>query len=145
MYFSNMSNEELQHFHHTVGVDFSMSLTDVLNSNLFHVETIVADTIYRVCPLFYCEKITSNNSIDKILDTTCLILQKREKETYLSFTTNTDSNVIIDESLIDSKQIKEKLSMDEFNAFVYRLRKKGVLKGNIRIEEESYNGSQSLF
>ena len=45
MYFSNIANEELKHFHGIVGADFSMSLTDILTSNLFKVETIIADKI----------------------------------------------------------------------------------------------------
>ena len=38
MYFSNMAYDELQHFHGTVGADFSMSLTDLLASGLFEIE-----------------------------------------------------------------------------------------------------------
>ena len=138
MYFSNIANEELQHFHNIVGVDFSMSLTDILVSNLFKVETIVADSIYRVYPLFYCEEIISSNVNDKLLDTKCLILQKMQHETYLSFITNSPrDNVILNESVLDIKDIGDNLSTDEFNALVYRLRQIGNLKGNLNFEENN--------
>ena len=48
MYFSNIANEELQNFHGIVNVDFSMSLTDILTSKLFKVETVIIGSIYRV-------------------------------------------------------------------------------------------------
>ena len=138
MYFSNIANEELKHFHNIVGVDFSMSLTDILASNLFKIETIVEDSIYRVYPLFYCKDVISSNVNDKLLDTKCLILQKKEHETYLSFITNSPrDNVILNESVLNIKDIGDNLTTDEFNALVYRLRQIGNLKGNLNFEENN--------
>ena len=138
MYFSNIANEELKHFHNIVGVDFSMSLTDILTSNLFKVETIIIDSIYRVYPLFYCKEVISSNTNDKILDTRCLILHKSEHETYLSFISNSSSdNVILNESFLDIKNIGDYLTTDEFNALVYRLRQQGNLKGNLNFEDDT--------
>lgn len=137
MYFSNINNPELQHFHKTIGADFSMSLTEILSSDLFKVEPMSED-MYRVYPLFYCKNIISNNSSDKILDTQCLILIKQEHETYLSFITdNANSNVLIDESLLNIKGIDESLTMEEFNALVYQLRNTINLEGIISFEETS--------
>ena len=138
MYFSNIANEELKHFHGIIGADFSMSLTDILTSNLFKVETIIADSIYRIYPLFYCRKVISSNTNDKILDTRCLILQKTENETYLSFITNSPrDNIILNEHIINIKDIEDSLTTDEFNALVYRLRQRGNLTGTLNFEENN--------
>lgn len=138
MYFSNIANEELKHFHGIVGADFSMSLTDILTSNLFKVETIIADSIYRIYPLFYCNEVISSNINDKILNTRCLILQKTENETYLSFITNSSrDNVILNENFLNIKDIEDSLTTDEFNALVYRLRQRGNLTGTLNFEENN--------
>ena len=137
MYFSNIHNPELQHFHSTIGVDFTMSLTDMLESDLFEIENL-GNNIYRVFPLFYCKNIISSNSNDKILDTRCLILNKREKETYLSFRTQQDNNnIIYDDNLLNPKKINDTLSTDEFNAMVYMLRSKTTLDGTINFEDST--------
>lgn len=137
MYFSNIHNPELQHFHGTVGVDFTISLTNILESNLFEIEDL-GNNIYRVFPLFYCEKIISSNSEDKILDNRCLILIKQDNETYISFMTNKDKpNIIINDSLIPSKRKGNSLSREEFNAMVYLMRSKSTLNGQIDFEDSS--------
>ena len=128
MYYSDISSDELRIFHKMQGVDFSISLTDLLNSDLFKVETIIENELYRVYPLFYCDNITSSNPDDKILDTRCLILLKNEHETFLSFRTNKDNpNNIIDDEYLNIKDIGDSLTINEFNALVYRLRKNTVL------------------
>jgi len=138
MYFSNITNEELQHFHGIVGADFSMSLTDILTSNLFKVETVIVDKIYRVYPLFYCREVISSNVNDKLLDTKCLILQKSNHESYLSFITNSSrDNIILNEDILNIKDIGDILTTNDFNAFVYRLRQIGSLKGNLNFEDET--------
>jgi len=140
MYFSNVANEELQHFHKSIGVDFSMGLTEMLVSDLFKVEPITS-TLYRVYPLFYCNEIISSNSEDKILDNRCLIVSKQEHETYFSFKTdNVSNNVVVIDSLFNLKSIDGNLSEDEFNSMVYLLRKNGVLNGTINFEDGSFEG-----
>ena len=137
MYFSNIANEELQNFHGIVNVDFSMSLTDILTSKLFKVETVIIGSIYRVYPLFYCKEVISSNVNDKILDTRCLILHKTEYETYLSFITNRSSdNIILDESTVKIKAIGDNLTTDEFNALVYCLRQRGNLTESLNFEDD---------
>ena len=137
MYFSNIHNPELQHFHKSIGVDFTMSLTDILNSDLFEIEEM-GNNIYRVFPLFYCNNIISSNNQDKILDNRCLIIIQQESETYLSFMTNEDkSNIILDDTLINSKKKGNKLSMDEYNSLVYILRSHNTIEGRIYFEEVS--------
>ena len=135
MYFSNISNNELQHFHNSTGADFSMSLTEILTSDLFKTEMIIPDKLYRAYPLFYCKEIISNNPNDKILDNKCLILQRQDTETYLSFHTNNEDNILIDETVFNIKDIKDTLSIDEFNAFVYMLRGTAGLTGNLTFED----------
>ena len=138
MYFSNIVNSELQHFHAFSGADFSMSLTDVLNSDLFKVEEIINDNFYRIYPLFYCKEIISSNSKDIILDTHCIILEKTENETYLSFITDeTKDNIILNENFLNIKNIGDTLSTSEFNSLVYRLRQKGALTGSLNFEKNN--------
>lgn len=143
MYFSNISNPELQHLHNTLGADFSMSVNeilhkagDVFDNKLFIVEEIISDKLYRVYPQFYCNNIISSNPNDKNLDNRCLILEKTEHETYLSFMTNkSKSNALLNTDYLNIKKIRENLSDDEFNALVYMIRRKGALTANINFEE----------
>ena len=138
MYFSNIVNSELQHFHAFSGADLSMSLTDIISSDLFKVEEIINDNFYRIYPLFYCEKIISSNSKDIILDTHCVILEKTENETYLSFITDENKeNIILNENFLNIKNIGDTLSTDEFNGLVYRLRQKGALTGSLNFEKNN--------
>ena len=71
-------------FHNKILVNANLRLTDVLNSDLFKIEEIISNKIYRIFPLFYCENITSTNPYDKILSNKCIICQKSEN-TVLSF------------------------------------------------------------
>ena len=136
MYFSNIGNAELTHFHKTLGADFSMSLTEILSSDLFNVEPIIDGSLYRVYPLFYCKEVISSNSNDRNMDNRCLILEKTNHETYLSFRTNGASdNILINTSILDIKDIKDSLNVNDFNALVYRLRQKGVINGSINFED----------
>lgn len=146
MYFSNIHNPELQHFHGTTGVDFTMSLTDILESDLFEIENL-GNNIYRVFPLFYCKTIISSNLNDKILDSRCLILNKREKETYLTFRTQqNNNNIIFDDNLMNAKKINDTLSIDEFNAMVYMLRSINTLEGMINFEDSVvFNGVYATY
>lgn len=138
MYFSNIINEEIQHFHKIAGADFTLSLTDILTSDLFKVEPIIANKIYRIYPLFYCNQVISSNANDKVMETRCLILQKDQHETYLSFITDSSSdNIIFNEDIQNIKNIGDILTTEEFNAFVYRLRKNGTLVGSLNFEEKS--------
>ena len=89
MYFGNIADSELKQYHETVKNNFSMSLSNVLSSDLFKIETIITDTIYKIYPLFYCDTITSTNKNDKILDNKCIICEK-DTSTRLYFNTDTD-------------------------------------------------------
>lgn len=143
MYFSNVLNPELAHFHQTVGVDFTMPLSEIIHktngafdNKLFKIEEIITDNLYRIYPLFYCKEVISSNNEDKVDNTRCLIVLKQSgHETYFSFLTDeTRSNVIIDETYLSIKDLGDTLTTDEFNAFVYRLRKHSSLTGTINYE-----------
>lgn len=137
MYFSNIGDSELLPFHNSVSTDFSISLTDLLVSDLFKVEQIT-NSIYRVYPLFYCNIVNSSNPNDKILDNRCLILQKREHETYLSFLNSEhENNIVFNEDIVKSYDIDDKLSVDEFNDVVYRLRKNNSFHEVLDFNEEN--------
>lgn len=92
MYFSNISDTELTQYHKTVNNNFQMTLTNVLTSSLFKIETIIADTIYKIYPLFYCKEITSNNEDDRIMENKCVICTK-QLDTILSFKTENEKEI----------------------------------------------------
>ena len=84
MYFGNISDSELSQYHNEVNNSFDMPLIDVLTSNLFKIETIISNSIYKVYPLFYCEEIISNNSNDYVLENKCIVCEKKDT-TFLTF------------------------------------------------------------
>lgn len=138
MYFTNIGNKELIPFHNSESVDISLSLTEILNSELFEVETIIENSLYRVFPLFYSNQIVSSNNNDKILSNRCLILQKQEHETYLSFRSDEhENNVIFYDEIIKTCDIGDKLSVDEFNGLIYRLRKNKQFHEVLNFAEEN--------
>lgn len=141
MYFSNISNVELQQFHNFKMKNFNISLTEMLNSNLFKVETIINDTLYRVFPLFYTDNVKSSNADDKILDNRCIIAIKKDKETYYSFINNEeDDTIVIYDSSFDFKSIGDQLTDEEFNSIVQLYRSKSFTD-NIQIINSLVNGA----
>lgn len=76
MYFTNINDAELSLFHKTVQNNLNITLPYVLTSPMFKIEEIIENKLYKVYPLFYCEKIVSSNSNDKILDNKCIICEK---------------------------------------------------------------------
>lgn len=143
MYFSNITNNELQNFHKTMGADFSISLTEILHktdgvfdNKLFHIEDL-GNNIFRVFPLFYAQAVISSNPADNVLDNNCIILIKNsEHETYLSFMTNEQkSNILLNRAILNLKSIGENITLEEFNSFVYRLRRVSNISGDLNYEE----------
>ena len=82
MYFTNISNRELQRFHKVVKNNFNINLVDVEDNPLFVVEKM--DELMRIYPLFYTDKIESSNSNDKVLGNQCIICENKT-ETKLYF------------------------------------------------------------
>ena len=136
MYFKNISNEELRQFRPVKTQDFIMSLTDVLDSNLFKVED--NDGIYRIFPFFYCNTIKSNNPTDKILDNRCIIASRMDDETYFTFkTTEREELPIIPASFLNDtfKGLNDNLTINEYNKFVYLLRDNCPFNDSIQLNK----------
>ena len=133
MYFSNIGNDELQHFHGTIGADFNISLTEILTSDLFDVETIIPDKLFRVYPLFYCREILSSNPADKVLGNRCLIVTQEAHETYFAFTSN-GTKTVLNEAVLNIFERNTDLNEDDFNALVYMLRRIGIIARDFNIE-----------
>ena len=121
VYYSNITNKELQYFHNRPVHNFTAKLTDVLSSDLFQIEEIITNSIYKIYPLFYTNQITSSNSNDKILENKVIICQKTEEETYLTF--KSDDGEVVDFSDYGTYyNIRDSLTMAQFNAYVSLLR-----------------------
>ena len=136
MYFKNISDKELRLFRQVKTQDFIMSLTDILDSNLFKIED--NDGIYRIFPLFYCNNIKSNNPTDNILENRCIIASKRSDETYFTFSTDESSELplVPNTFLNDSfKGLNDNLTIEEYNKFVYLLRNNCPFYDNIRLNK----------
>ena len=84
MYFGNISDTELAQYHNTIKNEVEMSLTQVLSSSLFKIETIISNEIYKIYPLFYCDNIKSTNPNDRIVENRLIICEK-EDNTILKF------------------------------------------------------------
>ena len=139
MYFTDITNPELQYFHGLNVKNINLSLTEILSSDLFIVETIITDSIYRIYPLFYCKEITSSNNDDKILENKCIIANKNTEETYYDFVSDDDEFIRLIK-LTDYKQINDALNMQEFNALVYRLKQNYPFQEEIQIKNSTVHG-----
>ena len=145
MYFTNIANDELQYFHGQYAPNFSISLTDVLQSSLFQVEELVQNTLYRIYPLFYAKTIQSNHNNDKILGNKCIIATKQEnKETYFRFISN-EGIVIAYNELFEYYTVNDKLSVAEFNSIVQQFRSTYPFSENITISNSRVTGTYASY
>lgn len=137
MYYDNIANTELQYFRNLMVSNFTIKLSDVLNSDLFKIEEIVADKFYKIYPLFYTNTITSSNSVDRILDNRCIICQKQDnKETYLTFISDENADVKNYQSFANYFDITDNLNEEQFNMIVSLLRQNIIHNDTINIMEE---------
>ena len=137
MYYTNIANSELQYFHNLLVSNFTIKLTDLLTSNLFKVEEVIADSIYKIYPLFYTKTITSSHNIDKILDNRCIICKKQEnKETYLTFISDENSDIQDYQSFAEYYDIDDNLSTEQFNMIVSLLRHNTIHNDTFNMLEE---------
>ena len=140
MYFTDITNPELQYFHRlNAPYNFNLSLSKILTSDLFIVETIITDSIYRIYPMFYCNEITSTNPDDKILENKCIIANKNTEETYFDFISD-DKDILKIVNLTGYKQINSNLTMGEFNRLIYQLKHKHPFKEEIQINNSTVHG-----
>ena len=134
MYYTDITNSELAYFHNRPVHNFTAKLTDVLSSDLFKVEEIISDSIYKIYPLFYTNEITSSNSNDRILENKCIICQKTEDETYLTFKSN-DGEIIDFTDYGTYYNIGDSLTMAQFNAYISLLRQNITHSDEIHIKD----------
>ena len=135
MYYSNIMNEELQYFRNLTGPNFTIKLSDLLSSDLFHKEEIISDKMYRIYPLFYCNEITSSNPNDKILENKALICQKLDKETFLTFLSS-DGDVYDYQNFAEYYDIGDSLTTGQFNTIVSLLRSSTIHTDSFNILED---------
>lgn len=142
MYYSNITNKEMQYFHNMLVPNFTIKLTDILHktndafdNKLFKIEEIVANRIYRIYPIFYCNTITSTNTNDTILENKAIICQKLEKETYITFISDETADIQDYQSYATYFDIGDTLTTNQYNSIVSLLRQNTIFNDNIRINE----------
>ena len=79
MYFTNISNNELQQFHEQVKVNLKVRIEDLTNYPFIKTENM--DDILKIYPLFYVDKIESTNSNDKVFENKCIICENKPDTT----------------------------------------------------------------
>ena len=135
MYYTNIGNPDLQYFKNLTVPNFTIKLTDLLSSDLFKVDEIITDTIYKIYPLFYCNEITSSNSNDKILENRLIICMKHDQETYLTFRSD-DGDVQDYQNFTDYYGLSDSLTTAQFNGIVSLLRSTIIHKDSFNILED---------
>ena len=147
MYYSNITNPEIQFFHGLTVPNFTIKLSDILHktgdvfdNKLFQVEQIT-DNIYRIVPMFYCEEITATNNKDRILDDQCIIAHQEETETYITFTGDANNTDIQDyQNLTSYFKIGDSLTLNQYNHIIGLLRQHITNTDSIEIND-SVNGT----
>lgn len=133
MYYKDITDEELQYFHGLTVPNFTITLTDLLESDLFKIETI-KENLYKIYPLFYTGEITTNNPNDVVIDDQVIICQKQpEKETFLTFISNPDSDIHDYSSYVTYYDISDSLTLNEYHNIVSLLRKSIINNDSIDI------------
>ena len=116
MFFTNLQNNELSLYHKIIfAQDMSLSLTDILNSDLFKV--VSHNGVYKIFPLFYCKNISCNNSDVKILENKCIITPSIN-DLFFNFTVDNTDIVIFEDVDLAYKDISDELSTSEFNNYI---------------------------
>ena len=142
MYFTNIAHKELELFHGLKSPNFTISLTSILTSPLFKIETIKPDTIYRVYPLFYCKTITSSNEDDKILDDKVIICHKLDDaESWYTFMSHENEPIYDYTEYGTYYDIGDELTVEEFNGIISMLRKFIKHTDNIRLTQGTIKGT----
>ncbi len=143
MYYTNIANEELQYFNNQKVHNFTIKLSELLETNLFKIEEIIPNTIYKIYPLFYTSEITSSNADDKIIDNKLIICNKTEKETYFTFISNQNEEIkeYNSESYHNYYDIGDTLTTNKFNAIVSLLRSNTTHNDNIILQNGILSGN----
>ena len=152
MYYSDITNEELQYFHHLQVPNFSIKLSDVLHktnntfdNKLFRIEEIIADNLYRIYPMFYTTTVASSNSNDTILENKCIICHKQDKETFLTFISNENEEIQDYNNTVTYYEIEDTLTTSEYNSIISLLRANTVHQGDISLKQKQTNGEYGKY
>ena len=151
VYYSNITNKELAYFHNRPVHNFTVKLSQMLESDLFQVEEIITDKIYKIYPLFYTGTITSSNSNDRILDNKVIICQKLEsteknnQETYFTFISDETAEIVDFSEYGTYYAIGDKLTESQFNAYISLLKQNVRHTGSFRISQGELTGSYGTY
>jgi len=151
MYYSTITNKELQYFHNRPVHNFTVKLSQMITSPLFQVEEIITDSIYKIYPLFYTNQITSSNPKDRILDNKVIICQKLEsteennQETYFTFISDENSEIVDYSEYGTYYEIRDQLTESQFNAYVSLLKQNVRHTGSFRIAQGQIQGSYGTY
>ena len=140
MYFTDISNQELQYFRNMKVPNFTIKLTDLLTSGLFQVEEIITDSVYRIFPLFYTGRITSSNPSDHIIDNKVIVCKKETNETFITFISNPDEEIQDYNSYGSYFSIGDNLTTAQFNSIVGLLLTNTSHKDSFRIKQGLVTG-----
>ena len=94
--------------------------------------------------MFYCEKITSSNDNDVVLENKCIICNKTDEETYFNFISNDENNIIL-KHITDYYSFGNMLSDAEFNSIVQLLRVNNPFAEDIQIKNSTVNGKYGTY
>ena len=145
MYYTNITDTELQLFRGLMVPNFTIKLTDALTSGLFKVETIITDKLYKIYPLFYTESISTDNEADTVIDDLCIICTKQEdKETYITCISNENEPVQDYQNYASYYDIGDQLTTAKYNAIISMLRHSVTHNDEIRISEQ-YTGEYGFY
>lgn len=134
-YYTNIGNPDLQYFKNLTVPNFTIKLTDLLSSDLFKVDEIITDSIYKIYPLFYCKEISSSNTEDKILENKLVICMKHDQETYLTFLSD-DGDVQDYQNFTSYYGLDDSLTTAQFNGIVSLLRSSTIHNDTFDILED---------
>ena len=137
MYFTNITNEELQTFHKTLIGNFTIKATDTQNNPLFHTEQNTPTT-YKIIPLFNTLHIHSTNPEDQIIENK-VIISNLKPDTYYTFTSNPEEPTNDYTPYGEYYNISNTLTMPEFNRVIQYIRESENSE-DIRLTNGAING-----
>ena len=145
MYFTNIANKDLEPFHKLAIPNFSITLTDMLTSPLFKVETIQTGSLYKIIPLFYAGVITSTNKEDRILENKAIIAEKKTKETHYTFTNNPGEETLDYLEYGTYYEHGDELTDAQFNSIISLLLKQTIFNDNITLNNGQVPGTYASY
>ena len=92
--YTNIADNELTQYHKKINVNTHYKLSDVITNadGLFIVKQQSSTNVYKIIPLFNCERIESTNPEDKVIEENKGIICIYDADTILYFKTNQSFN-----------------------------------------------------